>query len=149
MAGDPSARRRRVPTAVLLVALIVALAGCDFSSAVATPSTAVPIRILLFDGGFCPTAGFPARLTFRIDPAAAEQVTAIDETATTHRVWWPEGFRGGTAVDPVVRAASSSRETARSWRSRYAVFRTCTATASATVATRSALRSGSRIERSR
>ena len=103
MAGGPSAGRRRVPTAVLLVALIMALAGCDFSSAVATPSTAVPIRILLFDGGFCPTARFPARLTFRIDSAAAEQVTAIDETATSHRAWWPEGFRGGTADDPVVR----------------------------------------------
>ena len=80
MAGGPSAGRRRVPTAVLLVALIMALAGCDFSSAVTTPSTAVPIRLLLFDGGTCLLAGFPARLTFRIDAAATEPVTAIDET---------------------------------------------------------------------
>ena len=101
MAGGGSGARRRVATVLLLAA--VALAGCDFSSAVTTPSTAVPIRLLLFDGGTCLLAGFPARLTFRIDAAATEPVTAIDETAMTYRVWWPEGFRGGTADDPVVR----------------------------------------------
>ena len=63
----------------------------------------MPIRIHLFSGGECPLAGLPRRLTFRIDAAAADQVVAIDETATTYRVWWPDGFRGGTSDDPVVR----------------------------------------------
>jgi len=77
--------------------------GCDFSSVVEQSPTALPIRILLFDGGSCPLAGLPRRLTFQIDAAAAEQVAALDETATLYRVWWPEGFRGGTSADPVVR----------------------------------------------
>jgi hypothetical protein len=77
--------------------------GCDFSSTVTPSPEAVPIRILLFGGGDCPLAGVPRRLTFRIDAVAPEQVVALDETATQYRVWWPEGFRGGSSDDPVVR----------------------------------------------
>lgn len=77
--------------------------GCDFSSVVTPSPAAVPIRILVFDGNFCHAAGFPHRLTFRIDAGAADQVVAIDETEMTYRVWWPDGFRGGTSEDPVVR----------------------------------------------
>ncbi len=48
-------------------------------------------------------AGFPRRLTFRIDPTATDQVMAVDETGMRHEVWWPPGFQGGTSNDPVVR----------------------------------------------
>ena len=85
---------------MLVLALLGAVA-CDFSSEV--PPTPVPIRLRLFDGNSCNLAGFPQRLTFRIDPLAAEQVTAVDQSAAVYEVWWPEGFRGGTSDEPVVR----------------------------------------------
>jgi hypothetical protein len=28
---------------------------------------------------------------------------AVDETSMQYRVWWPDGFRGGSSDDPVVR----------------------------------------------
>lgn len=52
----------------------------------------------------CPLVGFPSgEMTFRIDPAAAEQVVAIASNGTPYHVWWSEGFTGGSVADPVVR----------------------------------------------
>jgi hypothetical protein len=36
-------------------------------------------------------------LTFRIDPAAAEQVTAVTDTGATFTTYWSVGFQPGTA----------------------------------------------------
>ena len=103
LAGGRKVVRARVLAGALLALVGLGASGCDFSSEVTPSLAAVPIRILLFGGGDCPLAGIPRRLTFRIDAVAPEQVLAVDETATSYRVWWPEGFRGGTSADPVVR----------------------------------------------
>ena len=42
-------------------------------------------------------------VTFRIDVAAADQVTATTDTGKTLRTFWAAGFQGGAADDPVVR----------------------------------------------
>ena len=43
------------------------------------------------------------RVTFRIDPAAADQVWAVADTGATLPTYWEAGFVGGTTSDPVVR----------------------------------------------
>jgi hypothetical protein len=92
---------RRFARRALAAILCFGVVGCDFSSVVRP--TPIAIQIHLYPGTDCPLAGFPRRLTFRIDAGAAEQVVALDETATQYRIWWPTGFRGGTSDDPVVR----------------------------------------------
>jgi hypothetical protein len=42
-------------------------------------------------------------VTFRIDPAAAEQVSAITDTGATLQTYWETGFVPGSAVDRVIR----------------------------------------------
>ncbi len=52
---------------------------------------------------FCPLAKVQ-QMMFRIDPAAPEQVVAVERI--NGRIWsvsWSEGFQGGSAGDPVVR----------------------------------------------
>jgi hypothetical protein len=94
-------RHRGIARRAVAAILCFGVFGCDFSSVV--PPTPIPIQIHLSPGTDCPLAGLPRRLTFRIDARAAEQVVALDETATQYRVWWPDGFHGGTSEDPVVR----------------------------------------------
>lgn len=42
-------------------------------------------------------------LTFRIDPAAAEQVTAVTDTGVTFTTYWSTGFQPGTTTERVIR----------------------------------------------
>ena len=42
-------------------------------------------------------------MTFRIDPAAAEQVSAMTDTGVSLITNWPAGFKAGTAGERVVR----------------------------------------------
>jgi hypothetical protein len=42
-------------------------------------------------------------LTFRIDPTAAEQVTALTDTGVTFTTYWSAGFQPGTATERVIR----------------------------------------------
>lgn len=60
--------------------------------------------LLVNRDGFCPTGG-GNDVTFRIDPAASEPVTALGSDGRTLHVRWPVGFYGGTTTDPVVRDA--------------------------------------------
>jgi hypothetical protein len=96
----------------IVVALFVA--GCA-AGAPATPSaSAVPASAPAASGGEivlqpapanlgCDTIGVDYReVTFQIDPAAAEQVTALASTGTILRTFWAAGFRGGSAVDKTV-----------------------------------------------
>ena len=41
-------------------------------------------------------------VTFQIDPAAAEQVTALANTGTVLHTFWAAGFSGGSAADKTV-----------------------------------------------
>jgi hypothetical protein len=41
-------------------------------------------------------------VTFRIDPTAAEPVTAVTNLGARLLTYWAAGFRGGTAADPAV-----------------------------------------------
>jgi hypothetical protein len=51
----------------------------------------------------CDTIGVDYReVTFKIDPAATEQVTALANTGLVLHTFWAAGFRGGTADDKVV-----------------------------------------------
>ena len=43
------------------------------------------------------------RVTFRIDPTAAEQVSAVADTGKQLLTYWAAGFHPGTATDRVVR----------------------------------------------
>ncbi|HSL76284.1 MAG TPA: hypothetical protein VK867_05025 [Candidatus Limnocylindrales bacterium] len=46
----------------------------------------------------CDTVGVPYRsVTFKIDPAAADPVTATTDQGTTLRTYWSAGFVGGAA----------------------------------------------------
>jgi hypothetical protein len=41
-------------------------------------------------------------VTFRIDPAATDQVTALADMGTVLRTFWSAGFRGGSAAEKAV-----------------------------------------------
>jgi hypothetical protein len=90
---------------VLLAVASLGASGCDLSAGPASPDgpTPIAIRLHLFSGNDCPLVGFPRQLTFRIDPIAADQVVVLEPDGTSSEVWWPDGFRGGTSDDPVVR----------------------------------------------
>jgi hypothetical protein len=93
---------------VLLALASLCALGCDVSTGPASPDrpTRTAILIHLFSGNECPLAGFSSgRMTFRIDPAAADPVVALDPNGSQIRVWWPAGFRGGPSDDLVVRDA--------------------------------------------
>jgi hypothetical protein len=52
----------------------------------------------------CDTIGIPyTSVTFHIDAAAADPVTATTDQGISLRTFWSAGFVGGAADDPVVR----------------------------------------------
>ncbi len=62
----------------------------------------LPLRVNQSDG--CDTIQVQYRTaTFRIDPAAADPVTAITDQGASLQTFWASGFEGGSAGDPVVR----------------------------------------------
>ncbi len=96
------------------IAVAVLVAGCA-AGAPATPSaSALPASAPAASGGEialqpappnmgCDTIGVDYReVTFQIDPAAAEQVTALASTGTVLHTFWAAGFRGGSAADKTV-----------------------------------------------
>ncbi|HVL52708.1 MAG TPA: hypothetical protein VM344_00430 [Vitreimonas sp.] len=81
------------------------------SLAVATPSlTPIPgrdhitLRIAPANLGCDAVTVAYRQVTFRIDPAAAEQVWAIANTGDQLRTYWSPQFTAGSPDDPVVRA---------------------------------------------
>ncbi len=88
---------------VLLAIACVGLVGCASPSASPSPTVAsIQLRLMPADEP-CYLVAVRQPLTFRIDPAADEDVVAVAADGTRYHVWWSEGFRGGTATDPVVR----------------------------------------------
>jgi hypothetical protein len=94
----------------IAVALFVAGcgAGTPAPSASAVPASApasgaqIVLQTAPGDLG-CDTIGVDYReVTFQIDPAAAEQVTALASTGTVLHTFWAAGFRGGSAADKTV-----------------------------------------------
>jgi hypothetical protein len=52
----------------------------------------------------CDTIGIDyTSMTFRIDPAAAEQVAAVTDTGVTLATYWSAGFTAGADAERVVR----------------------------------------------
>ena len=96
---------------------LVVLAGCATSpSPVATspspapPSSAAAITLHTFAGPLgCDSIGWPdeiepyTSLTFRIDPAAEEQVRAVSDTGRELATHWEVGFVPGSATERVIR----------------------------------------------
>ena len=99
--------RGRSIAIMLIAGVVAACSGASTSSAV--PSMAVPSGAALVLQSAppnlgCDTMGVPYRsVTFEIDPAAADPVTAVTDQGTTLRTFWSAGFVGGPAADPVVR----------------------------------------------
>jgi hypothetical protein len=86
----------------ILSAGVVACASATPSAPDPTPTATLRLSFAPADAG-CPLAGVPDRITFRIDPAALDQVVAIRPDGRALHIFWPQGFRGGTLEDPVVR----------------------------------------------
>ena len=77
------------------------------SSASLPPSPGFVLHPAPAEGGpTCDSIGAdptPHSLTFRIDPTAAEQVTALTDTGVTFTTYWSAGFQPGTATERVIR----------------------------------------------
>ena len=95
---------------IAILVIAGAIAACSGTSApsaapsVAPPSGAVLVLQPAPANLGCDTMAVPYRnVTFEIDPAAADPVTAVTDQGTTLRTFWATGFVGGPADDPVVR----------------------------------------------
>ncbi len=81
------------------------------SAASASPTTATPpsgtTTIVLNEAPAnlgCDTIGIDYKsMTFRIDPAAAEQVSAVTDTGVALSTYWSTGFMPGTDAERLVR----------------------------------------------
>ena len=72
----------------------------------AAPSTSIGLHRVAGDMG-CDTIGIDyTSLTFHIDPAAEDQVTALTNKAVTLKTYWSNGFQPGSDSERVIRDAS-------------------------------------------
>ena len=75
-------------------------------SPTAAPSTSIELHRVAGDMG-CDTIGIDyTNLTFHIDPAAVDQVTALTNKAVTLKTYWSKGFQPGSDSERVIRDAS-------------------------------------------
>jgi hypothetical protein len=104
--GDDSMTR-----AIRWIALTILVAACGpgttlpIAAPSSTPaSTVAAFQLNLAPGDLgCDTIGVDYReVTFKIDPAASEPVTAITNTGIALRTFWSLGFVGGWADNKVV-----------------------------------------------
>ena len=78
------------------------------ASASVAPGAVIQLRQAP-DNMACDTIGVDYRqVTFRIDPAAAEQVSALADTGAALRTFWSADFRGGPGGDRVVLDAAGA-----------------------------------------
>jgi hypothetical protein len=92
---------------VFLAMAILGLGACtpadSTPSTAGSPAPALAVRLRYMpDPPFCLLAGIPPGIVLRINPAADEQIVAIDVRGREYHVWWQRGFRSGLAGDPVV-----------------------------------------------
>jgi len=94
---------------IALAALVAACGSATPTTAPASPGAAqIQLRQAPADLG-CDAMGVAYReVTFRIDPTAVEQVTAVTNTGASLRTFWSAGFRGGSADEKVVRDPSGA-----------------------------------------
>jgi hypothetical protein len=93
----------------LSIALAVLLAGCGSATPTTSPSSpavasggSIQLNQAPADLG-CDTIGVDYReVTFQIDPAASDQVTALADTDAVLRTFWSAGFSGGPPGENVV-----------------------------------------------
>jgi hypothetical protein len=93
---------------MLCTAISVAACAPPPSDGTAPPTAATdPSRIALRTAPAnlgCDSIGVDYRkVTFHIDPSAAEQVSATTDTGRSLLTYWSTGFRPGTAAERVVR----------------------------------------------
>jgi hypothetical protein len=93
--------------AILLFAAVSAACGGTTAPPAATSAAPSGAGLILQPAPAnlgCDTIGVPYRsVTFEIDPAATDPVTAVSDEGTTLKTFWSVGFVGGPADDPVVR----------------------------------------------
>jgi hypothetical protein len=101
------------------IALAALLAGCGSATPTTSPSSpaasgaAIQLNQAPADLG-CDTIGVDYReVTFRIDPAETDQVTAVADTDAVLRTFWSAGFSGGENVvlDPGGAVVATDGET--------------------------------------
>jgi hypothetical protein len=74
------------------------------TAATAAPSSAAIVLHVTPDNLGCDSIGIDYKsMTFHIDSAAAEQVTALTDTGVSLVTHWPAGFTADTAAERVVR----------------------------------------------
>jgi hypothetical protein len=109
-------RPRPTPLVTVILALTAILAACGGTAATAssvpsasaaTPPESAPVGTVQLNVApanlGCDAMGVPYRsLTIRIDPAAADQVTALTDDNAPLKTFWSAGFVGGPLDDPVV-----------------------------------------------
>ena len=79
------------------------------TTATAAPSSAAIVLHETPDNLGCDSIGIDYKtVTFHIDPAAAEQVSAVTDTGVALVTYWPAGFKAGTAAERVVRDAAGN-----------------------------------------
>ena len=92
----------RLLRAIALTALVAACGSGTPTTAPASAEATIQLQQAPADLG-CDAMGVPYReVTFRIDPAAAEQVSAVADTGAILRTFWSVGFRGGPASEKSV-----------------------------------------------
>lgn len=88
---------------IALATLVAACGSAAPTTAPASPGAQIQLRQAPADLG-CDAMGVAYReVTFRIDPTAVEQVSAVTNTGAILRTFWSAGFRGGAAEEKVVR----------------------------------------------
>ena len=79
------------------------------TTATAAPSSAAIVLHTTPDNLGCDSIGIDyTTMTFHIDPAAVEQVSAMTDTGVSLVTYWPAGFTAGEAVHNVVRDATGN-----------------------------------------
>jgi hypothetical protein len=109
--------RRTISLAAVAILLVAGCTGATPTPSLAgvpgaTTDASGPAAIVLnrapADLG-CDSIGWPddvelfRSLTFRIDPAAAEQVSAVSDTGVELQTFWVPGFEPGSVTERVVR----------------------------------------------
>ena len=105
---------------ILLVVACLALCACSGSSTspssrpspspAATPGASITATAALSTAAIvlhetpanlgCDSIGIDYKtMTFHVEPAAAEQVSAMTDTGVSLVTYWPAGFRAGTAAE--------------------------------------------------
>jgi len=101
----------------VVVAIAATIAACGDSGATASvpsrstavatadtsePAAAIQLNVAPANLG-CDAMGVPYRsATIRLDPTAADQVTALTDDGAPLKTFWSEGFVGGSVDDPSV-----------------------------------------------